>query len=49
MDHQGWDEPLRVSGTLEDPTYEHLARDEFDQIMDQRGSSSTSTGFFSIS
>lgn len=36
MDKQGWDEPLRVSGTLEDPTYEHLAREEFEDIIDQR-------------
>lgn len=36
MKKQGWDEPLRVSGTLNDPTYEHLARDEFEDIIDQR-------------
>lgn len=36
LDKQGYDEPLRLSGTLEDPTYEHLARDEFEQIIDQR-------------
>lgn len=33
---KGRDKPLRVSGTLEDPTYEHLARDEFENIIDQR-------------
>ena len=38
MDHYGWDEPLKIGGILEAPTYKHLARDEFEQIMEQRGS-----------
>lgn len=36
FEKQGYDEPLRISGTLEDPTFEHLARDEFEQIIDER-------------
>lgn len=36
IEENGYDEPFRIGGDIENPTFEHLARDEFEQIVDER-------------